>query len=207
MFVGTNFTFQSHKLQMEGESFQRLPEKSFEMLRRLARSDCRAGLKIDEDAQVCVRRFSLNRAMLPNVYAGILTPRPFTEWPKGSKYWTPVQAQLRRRGLARPYMEGAAYVVGANLARHVVRKEFGDYFNTFWEDANLGIQLSDSNMTVHKVRAGSICHKCKRRLSCATTPTTKKSYNININARVHRRSHARPRQRTATTRRDTEIHH
>jgi hypothetical protein len=97
-------------------------------------------MKVDDDAVACLQNFMLDSVDLKYAYAGIGIEIAAVDYPRSSKLWSP---QMHRMSLhpelRRPYVEGAAYVVGYNVASHLTSKLFRNQFNTGWEDANVGL--------------------------------------------------------------------
>lgn len=184
MFAGTDLTYKYVPYRVPHEAYTRLPEKTYLMLVHLVTfKRCRAALKIDSDAVACLKNFRLDGVDLRNVYAGIGVAQPYLDWTRRHKLWTPHLEEMRANSsLRRSYHQGAAYVIGRNVALHVTRRPFESHFNTGWEDANVGLHthdFKDRNMIwlsrfnqadTHGIclphNETSVYHKCKNEVRC-----------------------------------------
>lgn len=182
MFKSTNFTYKVINFHMGFEHYTNLPEKTYMMLSHLVTYErCKAALKIDDDAVVCLKNFMLDSIDLKYVYAGIGIEKAAVDFPRSSKLWTPTLKHMSLHPeLRRPYVEGAAYVVGYNVASHITSKSFKNMFNTRWEDANVGlhsydykerniVMLSKNLLQLEKCKRLShiaVYHKCTETMHC-----------------------------------------
>ena len=187
MFIHTPFTYKVIPFNMTIENYVSLPEKTYMMLTHLVTyhkyHKCRAALKVDEDATACLNNFDLSNVNLMNVYAGVYVSKAFLGYQKGDKLWTEQLSTIAKNPVfRRPYHQGAAYVVGYNVAKYISREPFRAHFNTGWEDANVGLHSTHhKNRTMIAVKhyvmnpeygpcvqdaQVAVYHKCNRPVVC-----------------------------------------
>jgi hypothetical protein len=178
-FANTSYTFTALSFTVPNESFSSLPHKTLEMVRHFMHSrSCRALLKIDDDADVCMNHFNLSNHSLERVYGGVWTRRPSFNYRHRDKYWTPFLNNRRaaRSAFSVGYMQGSAYILGEEVVRHMFTKHNAS-LNSGWEDVNVGLMTRDMpNRVLYKLkqRRMSSCmeplavyHRCETHPACA----------------------------------------
>ena len=177
-FANTSYSYISLPLAIENESFSALPQKTLRMFDDFVnRRSCRALLKIDDDADVCIHRFNI-ASPLETLYAGVWTKHPSFDYSPHDKYWT---YRLADRNAARKaydigYMQGSAYIVGGDVVRHMRASHNASSLDSGWEDVNVGLLSRDMpSRVVHKLRQRrmSLCtkrlavyHRCRTHPAC-----------------------------------------
>ena len=182
MFRGTDYTYRKVPFRVQHEHFQRLAYKTYQMLQHLSASNCSAGLKVDDDATMCMQRIRVERDSLGMLYLGKAQRNLPLRYNANDRYWTPVATRVSRERRGVLYMQGASYIVGRDIARFITSKPWTSQFNTYsWEDYYVGNESSPMqgrkivNVKWYSKRAGgcdnakkyAIYHKCNRTIPCA----------------------------------------
>lgn len=152
------------------DKYANLPEKTWHMLFHLP-SGCDALLKLDKDAMFCINKLpsiqDIRRSYIGH-FSGSSKLALKTKTPKlRDVIRKPALTQLRQGYLpAFRYAYGAAYILGADLVRTVIRNRFYDYFDSGFEDFNVGAYVSNlANVHFLDVNGNDAqCHPSRGRI-------------------------------------------